>query len=140
MMTKEIKTATSVEQSRRLIELGIDRATADMHYARCSKDWRGQETDCEFGHVVFGNPDTHYADYPSANFQQWEKIPAWSLTALLALIPAECNLHSFNTENGKVYRMETLYMLNHTKSYDNPVDAAFELVCWMYENERMDEI
>ena len=57
-------------------------------------------------------------------------IPAWSLSALLRLIP------NFNMFKRTIEcKIETT---NHLidKACD-PIDAAFEMVCWLKENEKI---
>ena len=62
------KICTSQEQSKKLVELGIDVNTADMYY------------DCN-SYGIQGKPEV-------AVGKVWSKdIPTWSLTALLKLIP-----------------------------------------------------
>lgn len=100
---------TTIEQSQKLIELGIDTNTADMVYI-----------DCEYLAIRDG-------------VLEESDIPAWSLTALLKLIEA----YTMQTDPiGKVFIVceKTLYI---TDSYDEPLDAAFKMVCWLLENEKI---
>ena len=106
----EYKITTSIEQSKKLIELGIDRNTSDMFYY-CGEDLR------------IGGHKAQDDDYD---------IPAWSLTALLEMLP-----------NDTIYR-PMLYKgannnLWHGKNnwFDNPLDAVFEMICWLKENKIM---
>ena len=104
------KICTSIEQSKKLIELGIDKKTSDMFY------WCGEDIRMG-GHKVQND---------------FYDIPAWSLTALLKLIPkfslekdisnnAGCQLH---------YNYNTVY-------YDEPVDAAVEMICWLKKHNKL---
>lgn len=99
------KICTSIEQSQKLIELGIDINTADM----C---WQNNE-------------------FP-IGFNDDEAVPAWSLTALLELIPSNVFLYSKLVKWDESYYIENREML-----YDNPVDAVFEMVCWLKENNKI---
>lgn len=67
--------ATSIEQSKRLLELGLKKETADV------------------GHCSYGG--TYIVPkYP--NIHNWDNdIPAWSLHRLLFLIPEEVNIDGF---------------------------------------------
>ena len=57
----------------------------------------------------------------------WSKdIPAWSLTALLKLIPK----FSLEKDISKNAGYELHYNYN-TVCYDEPVDVAFEMICWL---------
>lgn len=57
----------------------------------------------------------------------WSKdIPAWSLTTLIGLIPK----FSLEKDISKNAGYELCYNYN-TTYYDEPVDAAFEMICWL---------
>ena len=107
------KICTSQEQSKKLIELGVDVNTADMYYDVNS-------------YGIQSKPEV-------AIGKVWSKdIPAWSLTALLKLIP------KFSLE--KVISNNAGYLLCYnynTTYYDEPVDAAFEMICWLKENNKL---
>ena len=66
------------------------------------------------------------------DFNKESDIPAWSLSALLELIPAgNILLRDALSKNYKC--------INSIDSdlYDNPLDAAFEMVVWLKENEKI---
>ena len=103
---------TSIKQSKKLVELGIDTSTADM----------------------FVSPEGGIANFPilSSEGSSYNE-PAWSLSALLELFDDKAGIaKEYNTwfayDNGR----------NHcTKHYDNLIDAAFEMVCWLKENKHL---
>ena len=99
------KICTSLEQSKKLIELGIDVNTADIIYNILDESYIRHDTPIDKYHK-----------------------PAWSLAALLKLIP------NFNMFKRTIEcRIETT---NHLidKACD-PIDATFEMVCWLLENK-----
>ena len=101
------KICTSQEQSKKLVELGIDVNTADMYY------------DCN-SYGIQGKPEVAIGTV-------WSKdIPAWSLAALLKLIP-KFSLEK-DISNNAGYQLCYNY---NTTYYDEPVDAAFEMICWL---------
>ena len=110
------KICTSIEQSKKLIELGIDVNTADMLWT--------------YDFVV---NDINGLNVISDNFKPEENdIPAWSLSALLELIPAgNILLRDALSKNYKC--------INTVDSdlYDNPLDAVFEMICWLKENNKL---
>ena len=126
------KTCTSLEQSKKLIELGIDISTADMCY-------RYRWSNNSFINL----PCAEKAREPITG-----DIPAWSLTALLGLMP---KLHEFENDSDDggcqpnlckgwdnnqwhvVYRSS----IHITDWYDDPIDAAFEMICWLKENGKI---
>ena len=59
-----------------------------------------------------------------------EVTPCWSLSALLGLIPPG-NILLRDALSGKYKCIDTI----DSDYYDNPVDAAFEMVCLLKENE-----
>ena len=107
------KICTSQEQSKKLIELGIDVNTADMYYDVNS-------------YGIQSKPEV-------AIGKVWSKdIPAWSLTALLKLIP------KFSLEKDISNNAGYLLCYNYnTTYYDEPVDAAFEMICWLKKYKKI---
>lgn len=124
------KICTSLEQSQRLIELGIDVNTADMHYYKNS-----------FGDYIEGL-------YNSSDLKEGcelkgiEYIPAWSLSALLELIPTSIDEYTKDFSQLEITKCSVSYvyaMGNLRKGClkDNLLDAAFEMVCWLKENNKL---
>ena len=121
------KICTSIEQSQRLIELRIDVNTADMYYYNSDWEWHKTPNIIE----SIDDLDEH-------------TIPSWSLSALLELMPTDDKKDEYyvDTESHSDY---------HTVSYRNCWDgcihseyskesllnAAFEMVCWLKENEKI---
>ena len=107
------KICTSQEQSKKLVELGIDVNTADMYY------------DCN-SYGIQGKPEVAIGTV-------WSKdIPAWSLAALLKLIP-KFSLEKDISKNAE-YQLHYNY---NTVYYDEPVDAAFEMICWLKKYDKL---
>ena len=135
------KICTSLEQSNKLIELGIDVSTADMYWWYSGRRYYVESMDDD-------------------DFNKESDIPAWSLTALLELMPCNLPLYPEATENGVKegkYRSSDLiaskegYLrkrfdgdyeyrydgIHCVGDYSNPLDAAFEMVCWLLENGKL---
>lgn len=85
------KICTSIEQSKKLIGLGLDANTADMFYMyrhwEIDENTIGSQSDASIGF----DSDFYYG---ADNGKTYHYIPAWSLTALMNLLPSE-----FTTEN-----------------------------------------
>lgn len=129
------KICTSLEQSKKLIKLGIDVRTADMDYIPFANN--PKEYDCIIN--VWNNEHEEY----------W--IPAWSLSALLELIPPY--LEEFNdgidfgfskSMNGRWYSAHYIQLdnsglatFNKTITGDTSIDAAFEMIVWLKENRKL---
>lgn len=99
---------TSIEQSKKLLSLGLDPNTADMFYHL------GESL---VPNVIYGcNED----------FKCY--LLAWSLTALLELMPIGSHIE----KKKNCYACYAVY----TKPLESstPIEAAFETVCWLIEH------
>ena len=107
------KICTSIKQSKKLIELGIDRNTADM----C---WQNNE-------------------FP-IGFNDDDAIPAWSLSALLKMLPLPTLEETMITTTETKWKC-TIYCEHYAKYWselhNDAIDALFEMVCWLKENEKI---
>lgn len=106
--------ATTIEQSRRLIKWGLDLKTADMYY------YHGYEDEPNVIHEF--------------TLIDEDDIRAWSLTALLKVMPKELDIVLVKTPVGGKYFFAYWTDDNHmTDDFDNPIDAAVEVVCKLLE-------
>ena len=132
------KICTSLEQSKKLIELGIDISTADMFYAELSIDGNIKHNLYpleSYGFKTFSDTKTHES-------KRLSFIPAWSLSALIWLMPERIKIGeelSFCLASKKSSTGFSFgYNLNgSTFVKDNPIDAAFEMVVWLKENGKL---
>ena len=108
------KICTDINQSKKLIELGIDVNTADMYWWSTSLRYYIEAMD-------------------DGDFNEAEgHVPAWSLTALLKLMSKS----TISTPNPfcDIYCCRNIEFDMEFYA-GNPVDAAFEMVCWLLENK-----
>ena len=119
--------ATTIEQSKHLLELGIDPKTADMYWT-CK-----QETLIATPKLMVEPPCGAHA-WVLAN----GGIVAWSLEALFSLLPIECKLEKtlFDQSDYFTYACEWTGEYRTTE-YENPINAVFEMICWLKENKRI---
>ena len=103
------KICTDLEQSNHLQSLGIDVDTADMCW--CNEN------------------DVIAVPYNQA-CEIVKDIPAWSLSALLGLMPT-FTLNGFG--NGQ-FNCRDERANSYALADTCPLDAAFEMVCWLKEN------
>ena len=145
-----IKICTSLEQSKKLIELGIDINTADIWWA---ERYEGRVT--EDGQYIIAKEPYYYLSLtkPSdINYSQdtIKDIPAWSLSALLKLMPFHIiennQRYGFYQWKGLNSQGETYCFeykstigtrLYETIHWNNPIVPAFEMVCWLKENKKI---
>ena len=116
------KICTSIEQSKKLLELGIDVSTADMYYDVNS-------------YGIQGKPEV-------AVGKVWSKdIPAWSLSALFDILPKQFDeyvktLYWFNGEYHCSYENEN-WESKYWTSADNLIDACFKMILKLREYEKL---
>jgi hypothetical protein len=109
-----IKSYTDIEQSRKLAKF-LPLESADMYYDRG-----------ELPSLI----DKYVTHESIKNDKYHHLIPCWSLAALLKLIP------NFNMFKRTIEcRIETT---NHlVDKACEPIDAAFEMICWLKENNKI---
>ena len=83
--------ATTVEQSKRLMELGLKKETADMYYTDAALPFVKDELHLEAKSYVEVVKNT-------IQLSPFTFIPAWSLHRLMEILPFEPCLKNFNTE------------------------------------------
>lgn len=132
------KICTTVEQSRKLIELGIDADSSDMYYQALG--------------------DGHYENRPLVSGLHRFKfnLPAWSLSKLLELMP-KCFSEKVSEYSSNFWSLEwqlgndksiryiavggnrRIRVEFYERSYErkDEVDIAFEMVCWLLENKKL---
>lgn len=100
-------TSTTIEQSKRLIELGLDPCTADMVY------------------ISGAPPHLNVIDeeYIKREMLDEYDVLAWSLSALLEVMD-EVSLD----KHGDCYNMDFAYKGIFTDTHFDPIDAAVQMV------------
>ena len=124
--------ATTIEQSKKLIELGLSADTADMHYSK----WDNDEE--EEYHLKCGG-------FPKLDFKYAKNIPAWSLSKLLELMPLFIVINGKESSKLQMKKVDeegnfgVYYWVNQEnnviKGGITPLDAAFEMMCYLLENK-----
>ena len=104
--------ATNIEQSKHLVELGLDPKSADMWWVY---------VDEEEPYLVAKTRDLDQEPDRDTD----KVIPAWSLSALLELTPYPM----LSKDNGWC-----CVTPDYAVYGDTPIQAAYEMVCWLVEN------
>lgn len=124
-----MKHYTTIEQSKKLVELGLNAETADMFYSRRPTG--------KSEYNIF--PDFK----PEGRLEVFTKVdlPCWSLGALIDIMPAMILKREkpFNLRIYKIDMYHVCYKSHHNLnevwfSKENLLDAAFEMVVWLLEN------
>lgn len=141
------KNYTSKEQSKKLIELGIDPNTGDGYYKCIDED---------------------LYDLVPKSYQEWSEnykgslirketsvIPAWSLVGLLKLMPKVISIKAgeysayfyflewqFANDNSLRYVGNDRKCLidiysDHDYNYKDEIDTAVEMIVWLKENKKI---
>ena len=122
-----MKSYTDLEQSKKLAEI-LPLESADMRYHTISQ-YNPHPCDEIVYTIDFGKPSGI-------------DIPAWSLSALLKLMPKiganEPKLCKRYYIYAPLIRYVCIYgLLKDTKEYDNPVDACYEIIVWLKEINKL---
>lgn len=137
-----MKLCTSIEQSQKLMELGIDINTADMYWLNRHVDLTG--TKYEIFVVDKSNKHIDFFNSYAVAVEKCEIIPGWSLTALLDLIPDIIEDYVL-----RIDKVDGEYFIWYDKigegwsdaiahpSSENFIDAAFEIIVWLKENGKI---
>ena len=108
-----MKSYTDIEQSKKLVGI-LPIESADMRYAYIAPYKPYSCDDIVYIIIDFGKPSDI-------------DIPAWSLAALLDVLPSAI-LDSSDDHQFRLHCMEKF-----TEWYDNPIDACYELVLKLHE-------
>lgn len=118
---------TSIKQSQNLLKLRLSPDSADMEYCYIDEFNSGLQVKGDINAEVDRRLDTMFGV---------THIPAWSLSALLEVMPKECEPDIQKSPISGVYFAHWFadgkpYI---TDDHGNAVAAAYEMVCWMLEN------
>ena len=117
------KICTDVNQSKKLIELGIPKNTADMHYST----WTIVSEDGEF--IVSVSQQGETIEELQKEYGN-QIIPAWSLDALLNII--NTNYYTTLYHDGIAWNIDIIHHDNvkekHSVYANTPVDACYEMI------------
>lgn len=141
-----MKSYTDREQSHKLEKI-LPIESADSHYVRKSTDFIGNHVNGKWSEPKYGNTNSKYAKYVVQNFSSYEKLPCWSLAALLDVIPVKyvpvlTRGTSWPEETDKycayIDDEEALQNFEYndcTCFADNPIDAVYELILILHEQK-----
>lgn len=124
---------TSIEQSKKLLELGLSPESADMYYFK-------------FADGTIAVDESPYIGEPYVNGQELG-YPCWSVGALLELMPwsmEEIKNHKIDLVYGKFaegwyisYFDWTGLHHGHKVYGDSQIDVCYKMICWLLENKHI---
>ena len=116
------KICTTIDQCKKLLDLGIDINTADLTVTNFPL-----QDGNRFDFICCKLPND---TFPSITDGKSEKIPAWSLSTLLELMPIECKLEKTLLDQSNYFTYAYEWTGEYrTFEHEDPLDAAFEMVC-----------
>lgn len=118
--------ATNIEQSKHLLELGLSPDSADMEYCYINEFNSGLQVKGDINAEVDRRLDMMFGV---------THIPAWSLTALLDVLPLGTEMYKMcDDDEGVYYEIDSPDKEGWTGYEDSdPITAAYEMVCWLLE-------
>ena len=122
--------ATTIEQSKHLLELGLKAETADMYWKRGYLDMHQESDDELHGLIEPIDFNEHLLSF----------VPAWSLGALYLLLyrcggTATDTPHLCEDVPGQGWYFRCYGMNYETASFPTMVEAAYDYVVWLLENK-----
>jgi len=118
---------TSIEQSKKLLELGLNPESADMLYQSLTGDTYPEVIRVNLSSKHWGilYPDTY--------------IPCWSLGALLELMPETIILDE-HVAFGKLKRVNAIWNVYYESNFSyreedssELIKAVYSMICWLLE-------
>ena len=112
---------TSVEQSKKLLELGLDLSTADMMLTPCANTYQN-----------WWQPENKRI---TLEYEKKHHIPCWSACELLNIIKS--NKWDYNIDNcNGISRITMTVKYNDTVNVErdaNLMEVIFKSICWLLE-------
>ena len=120
---------TSIEQSKKLLELGLKAETADACYDVGDGQTKAH-IECENFTSYFTNDE-----FPELKDRY---IPCWSVGQLLELMPkikgSKCPKLLKFIKNDKQFYVVSYKRISYTGFYKTPIEVCYETMCWLLEN------
>ena len=125
---------TSIEQSKKLIELGIDINTADMYWFNRHIDM----TQTKYELFVVDKSDKYIDFFNSyaVAVEKGEIIPAWSISALLSLIkPVNGNTYTIRgtLDGGAAISFDEVTNVMYQEN--EIIDAVYNMILWLHKKK-----
>lgn len=126
-----MKNYTSIEQSKKLLELGIDPLTSDMCYKTEDVDYAETEDDYVLDLVC--RPYSEYLKFVGPMGLAYKAIPCWSVGALMELMPMVNGREPHLIWTKGTYTC--FYYRGHSTTKETIIDACYEMMIWLLEND-----
>lgn len=114
--------STTIEQSRRLLELGVKPETADMYYSNA-----GIPAFSNGEYILYAKSYAEVMEKLNNQISPFDFIPAWSLHRLIELADESVEIGGFWVKIHRVYQGVYQYE-EKGNDYDNLIDAIADLI------------
>ena len=130
---------TSVEQSKRLLELGLKPETADCMYSVMTKSYNGHyilEEDRQYNLILFRQEDVQ-----SVGFSHYEHIPAWSLHRLKCLLPTKIPYESGYLTTEIINNVNLMFITDTSEQrvisfiHENLYESMIKCIKWLIKED-----
>ncbi len=136
-----MKSFTDIPQSEKLAKI-LPINSADFHYVRKNRDIMGEPVESEWSYPKYGNPNSKHANYIVQNFSSYEKLPCWSLAALLEILPHEITIWGI-TYHIKIYPKNSNWFIRYKNNNEEfigtystfLIDACVEMIIKLKEKD-----
>lgn len=134
------KFATSINQGKELINLGLDPSTADLCWTNESFKGPGYVEQFEIFPKSYNYVRNLYDDYNKrfvsvGGILAWDVVPAWSLSKLIRLMPTLVeNYGRLNIVRNGEEVIEFRYGTDIIFGSPDYVDAAVDMIKWLIQN------
>lgn len=137
--------ATTVEQSQHLLDLGLSADTADMVILH-EEPYETSDSKFDGLHKILPVPFKEYDKQWKQKYKNISYFPAWSLGALLEVLPDEIRTHKgrFDAKYRFYWELRKNWILYSCLDEDyspliefdgkNNLEAVFNMVVWLLEN------
>lgn len=128
-----MKHYTSIEQSKKLLELGLDSESADLYYSRYGIELSSNKVVDK--KVLVGSLEVNTKRLSE------EDIPCWSVGALMELMPKIRTNYGIMRpksvkEEGSRFKYRFYYEAKYyTDLKETVIDACYEMIVWLLEND-----
>ena len=119
---------TSIEQSGILIELGLKPETADMCF------WKGTPFLTSYSDATWSIKKELTPDEQKF-IEQYQ--PCWSTDGLLKAMCRVKGYYPCLCRNNETHKFQCCCSKYDTPEYDNPIDACFDMMCWLFKEHWM---
>lgn len=130
---------TTIEQSKRLLDLGLKSETADCMYSVMTKSYNEHyilEEDRQYNLILFRQEEVQ-----SVGFSHYEHIPAWSLHRLKCLLPNKIPYESGYLTTEIINNVNLMFITDTSEQrvisfiHENLYESMIKYIKWLIKED-----